>query len=108
MILVRPVPPAIAIAFDLILWLGFFVTGIFLTAAAGESLNWHATEWYNDNQTIPAHWEYANHTRVYIPEQGPRPCSGFANCAEQMSFTNETHYRAKIEIVAGAATWIVL
>ena len=103
--------PGIALALDLVLRIALFVVGLIATASATQTLQWTAAQYYND--ALSGHdgyyaYEGANIGRVWVPPKNATTCSGFGSCTEQDAFTDWTHHRAIVELVACAITWVAV
>ena len=103
--------PGVSVAFDLVLWVALFVGGLVATASATYTFQWNAAQWYDDATSgHDGYYTYAEDGggRIYIPPKNATICSGFDSCAEQAAFTDWTHHRAVVELLACAFTWVAV
>ncbi|KAK3082278.1 hypothetical protein LTS18_007834 [Coniosporium uncinatum] len=102
----RPAHPGLAVAFDLLLWLGLLVGNLFAIAGGISVISFTPDQLYSSG----GHYDYAeNGTYVYISDNaGAETCADFASCADQQKWLDNLHTRGVLEIVGAAAGFVAL
>lgn len=113
----RPIHPGANVACDLLLWLGFIVTGAIATVRAENYLWWYPNDYDGFNVANPVSESSNSGSSDSISPDGTlsnitsptyNPCEGFTSCAAQGSYYSAVHRKGVIIAVGAAISFIVL
>lgn len=124
----RPIHPGLRVAMDLLLWLGFLVTGLFAVVVLVYVMDWGTngdfgfSSSYGDYELQPnGTWVWENSSSSSTYSSRSRDCArssssynyyGFSNCAEQDAYINDLWqkkpHRVSIILMGVVCNFIVL
>lgn len=109
--------PYLILAVDLFVLVAVAVVNLLSTAGAIQTLQWEASQYYDDATSGHDGYYIFNPDRdqpgqprlIKVPPQNATICSSFGgDCAAQETFTSNTHHRAKVEIAGCVLAWIAV